>query len=103
MDYEYCIEVGRRCHWCGVRVSHHDAVRSGKHLFCCDAHKVALHRAYQRYRANCRVTAGSSIGERSADVAAPGGNSEAATRSKAARPRSAQVRIRKRNAKGRRK
>jgi len=53
--------LGVHCHWCGEDLGARNDPKTGKHLFCGDACKMAHHRAYHRWLRN-RVTLGSGPG-----------------------------------------
>jgi len=50
-------ELGRLCHWCGKYVTGKRFPKCGKHMFCCDGHKMAHARAFAKWSKRC-VTAG---------------------------------------------
>jgi len=54
-------DVGNRCHWCGVDCVGKPQPKTGEHRFCCDACRIAHHRAFKTWTAN-RVTHGARSG-----------------------------------------
>ena len=44
--------LGDNCHWCGKRVTAKRYPKSGNHLFCCNAHKMAHARAFAKWQKN---------------------------------------------------
>ncbi len=44
---------GVYCHWCGADVRPERYPSTGKHLFCCDGHKMAHARAYAKWLKRC--------------------------------------------------
>ena len=54
-------EVGHVCHWCGKYVMGKRGPKTGNHLFCCNACKMAHRRAFAKWLKNS-VTQGAPAG-----------------------------------------
>jgi hypothetical protein len=52
----YGYRLGDCCHWCGQVILFKRRPKSGKHVFCCDGHKMAHARAFAKWCKRC-VTA----------------------------------------------
>jgi hypothetical protein len=71
----YGYRLGTCCHWCGEIITARRAPKSGKHVFCNDAHKMALTRAFAKWLKRS-VTAGSGSRPGQADQLQENGNAK---------------------------